>query len=135
MWFKHDSSAPDVEPGLADVLDLAARGVERGALVRDGHHSHDGGRRRVPPGRTADMSDKDGRRPAPSGNGPVKPRPALEAGFDRWLDRQLHEIYDPVLDEAIPDEIASLLERFARGPAGGGEGGGPDGQGGGRGLD
>ena len=48
----------------------------------------------------------------------MKRRSSLEAGFDRWLNRQLHEIYDPVLNEAIPDEIASLLDQFERKPDG-----------------
>jgi Anti-sigma factor NepR len=36
----------------------------------------------------------------------------LDRGFDRWLNRQLHRLYDPVLSEAVPDEIMRLLERF-----------------------
>ncbi len=36
----------------------------------------------------------------------------LERGFDRWLNRQLHRIYDPVLNEAVPDEIMRLVEQF-----------------------
>ena len=35
----------------------------------------------------------------------------LERGFDRWLNRQLHRIYDPVLSEAVPDEA---LRRWYR---------------------
>lgn len=41
----------------------------------------------------------------------------LERGFDRWLNRQLHRIYDPVLSEAVPDEIMRLLEEFEAGPS------------------
>lgn len=37
---------------------------------------------------------------------------SLDRGFDRWLNRQLHVFFDPVLDQKLPDEIASLLERF-----------------------
>ncbi len=37
-----------------------------------------------------------------------------DTGFDRWLNRQLHKIYDPILDETIPDDINDLLERFER---------------------
>ena len=36
----------------------------------------------------------------------------LNRGFDRWLNRQLHRLYDPVLSESVPDEIMRLLERF-----------------------
>lgn len=37
---------------------------------------------------------------------------SLDRGFDRWLNRQLHVFFDPVLDQKMPDEIASLLEQF-----------------------
>jgi hypothetical protein len=36
----------------------------------------------------------------------------LERGFDRWLNRQLHRLYDPVLAEDVPDEIMRLLDQF-----------------------
>lgn len=65
-------------------------------------------------GRMFVMGDKDRRRC--SGNEPMKRRSSLEAGFDRWLNRQLHEIYDPVLNEAIPDEMAKLLDQFEGDP-------------------
>lgn len=39
-----------------------------------------------------------------------------ERGFDRWLNRQLHRLYDPVLGEAVPDEILRLLEQFDERP-------------------
>jgi Anti-sigma factor NepR len=35
-----------------------------------------------------------------------------DRGFDRWLNRQLHRLYDPVLGEAVPDEMMRLLEQF-----------------------
>jgi hypothetical protein len=37
---------------------------------------------------------------------------SLDRGFDRWLNRQLHVFYDPVLDQKVPDDIATLLELF-----------------------
>ncbi len=40
----------------------------------------------------------------------------LERGFNRWLNGQLHRIYDPVLTEPVPDEIARLLEQFDSSP-------------------
>jgi hypothetical protein len=40
----------------------------------------------------------------------------LDRGFDRWLNRQLHRLYDPVLAEAVPDEILRLLEQFEKRP-------------------
>lgn len=36
----------------------------------------------------------------------------VERGFDRWLNRQLHRIYDPVLGEPVPEEMLRLLEQF-----------------------
>jgi len=67
-------------------------------------------------GRTVSMSDKSSRQGP--GNERMKRRSSLDAGFDRYLSRQLHEIYDPVLNEAIPDEIAALLDEFDRRPNG-----------------
>ena len=36
----------------------------------------------------------------------------LERGFDRWLNRKLHEIYDEVLTEAVPDYLMRLVDEF-----------------------
>lgn len=55
--------------------------------------------------------------PAPPEQAQLRRRSALEAGFDRWLDRQLHKIYDPVLDENVPDDLKKLLEKFDERPA------------------
>jgi len=38
-------------------------------------------------------------------------RQADEAAFDRWLEAKLKSAYSSVLDEAIPDELARLLEQ------------------------
>ena len=40
----------------------------------------------------------------------------VERGFDRWLNRQLHRIYDPVLGEPVPDEMMRLLDQFGPRP-------------------
>ena len=40
----------------------------------------------------------------------------VERGFDRWLNRQLHRIYDPVLGEPVPDEMMRLLDQFGPKP-------------------
>ncbi len=36
----------------------------------------------------------------------------VDRGFDRWLNRQLHRIYDPVLGEPVPDDMMRLLDEF-----------------------
>lgn len=98
-------------------------------------------------GRMFEMSDKDRRRPPPAAaagkapaagseparSEPMKRRSSLDAGFDTYLSRELHQLYDPVLGETIPDEIAALLAGFDRrggpdddeGGEGGAGGGGP----------
>jgi Anti-sigma factor NepR len=40
----------------------------------------------------------------------------VDRGFDRWLNRQLHRIYDPVLGEPVPDEMLRLLDQFGPKP-------------------
>jgi hypothetical protein len=50
--------------------------------------------------------------------GPAGRRGPLDAGFERWLDRQLHDLYDPILNEPIPDDLARLLDRFDSRPDG-----------------
>lgn len=40
-----------------------------------------------------------------------------DPGFDRWLNRQLHGLYDPILAEAVPPEILKLIEQFDDRPA------------------
>ncbi len=48
----------------------------------------------------------------PEGPGHGRRRSALDHGFDRWLSKQLHQIYDPVLTEAVPEDMMRLLDRF-----------------------
>ncbi|HET6469049.1 MAG TPA: hypothetical protein VFG43_11810 [Geminicoccaceae bacterium] len=35
-----------------------------------------------------------------------------EVGFDLWLKMKLHEVYDPVLQERVPDDLLHLLAAF-----------------------
>ena len=51
------------------------------------------------------------------GSKPMKPgrergRSPTDAGFDRWLDKQLHAWYEPVLHEGIPESLSEILEKF-----------------------
>lgn len=48
---------------------------------------------------------KDGKTPPP----PRKPRKP-EAAFDLWLQRGLHELYDDVAREKLPDDLLRLIE-------------------------
>ena len=61
------------------------------------------------------MKGDDGQPPRPPVTTPRerrRQRSALDAGFDRWLSRQLHQMYDPVLGEPLPAELAELLAGF-----------------------
>jgi hypothetical protein len=40
---------------------------------------------------------------------PAKPRKA-EAAFDMWLQRGLHQLYDDVTREPLPDNLLRLIE-------------------------
>ena len=64
-------------------------------------------------------SNERGPKPRKDGGvrGPGK-RSATDPDYDRWLDRKLHQIYDPVLRETIPDEMAKLLLQFEERPDG-----------------
>jgi len=41
-----------------------------------------------------------------------------EPGFDRWLTERLHDVFDPVVNEKVPEEFERLLEDFAKRPGG-----------------
>jgi hypothetical protein len=38
--------------------------------------------------------------------------------FDNWLSQQLRSLYDPVLEEPLPDDLMKMLEDGAKGGAG-----------------
>ncbi len=44
---------------------------------------------------------------------PKKPR-KTEAAFDMWLQKGLHDIFDNVAREPIPDELLRLIEEDRR---------------------
>jgi hypothetical protein len=48
----------------------------------------------------------------PPGATPVSGRKGrkTEAAFDLWLQKGLHEIYDKVASEPIPEELLKLIE-------------------------
>jgi hypothetical protein len=66
-------------------------------------------------GRARVKSKRDSSGPTPrdsrhtSANPPS--RTSQERAFNRWLNEQLRKKYDPVLDEAIPEEILELLRQ------------------------
>ncbi len=41
---------------------------------------------------------------------PAKKPAKADAAFDLWLQRGLHEIYDKVASEPLPDELLRLIE-------------------------
>ncbi|HMR30676.1 MAG TPA: hypothetical protein PKA13_02135 [Geminicoccaceae bacterium] len=43
-------------------------------------------------------------------------RKQADRGLDQWFTRKLHDLYDPVLSEKIPDDLSRLLDDFAKRP-------------------
>ena len=41
---------------------------------------------------------------------PPKKSRKTEAAFDLWLQKGLHELYDQVANEPVPDELLKLIE-------------------------
>lgn len=56
--------------------------------------------------RMADRKDEPGAKPP---SNPPKPRKA-EAAFDIWLQRGLHQLFDDVAREPVPEELLRLIE-------------------------
>jgi hypothetical protein len=48
---------------------------------------------------------------------PGRDRPRLPRAFDLWLQRRLHDIYDSVVAEPLPDELLRMIDD-ARPPGG-----------------
>lgn len=48
-----------------------------------------------------------------SADGAGKRASRIERPFDRWLNRQLHEMYDATVREALPEGLIRLIERDA----------------------
>ena len=60
------------------------------------------------------MTDKDAasrrRSPVSSGSAPSAGKSKTDTAFDVWLQRSLHQLYDTVAREPIPDELLRLIE-------------------------
>jgi hypothetical protein len=52
-----------------------------------------------------DMTDPKPKKPSKKASDPAKPE-----AFDLWLKRGLHQIYDDVANEPIPDNLLKLIE-------------------------
>jgi hypothetical protein len=62
-----------------------------------------------------DSSDRSKPAPPPPGGPPSRARKrkgngASEDAFDLWLQRGLHQLYDDVAAEPIPDDLLRLIE-------------------------
>ena len=57
---------------------------------------------------------KEGRRPPSEGRGVIgKATPRMDQPFDHWLHKQLHEMYDSIAKEPLPDDLLDLIDRDA----------------------
>jgi hypothetical protein len=45
---------------------------------------------------------------------PVPHKAAIERPFDKWLQKQLHAMYDEIASEPLPEDLLNLIERDAR---------------------
>ena len=50
------------------------------------------------------------KRPKPRKTSGEKPPSKPSTAFDLWLQRGLHDMYDDVAKEAIPEELLKLIE-------------------------
>lgn len=52
-------------------------------------------------------------KPVPAGPGPGgkgrKPKQAVDQAFNTWVDRSLHEMFDKVAREPIPDDLLKVI--------------------------
>ncbi len=55
----------------------------------------------------------DDNKPDSVGSNPVgkgrKPKRQIDQAFNTWLDRGLHEMFDEVTREAVPDELLKVI--------------------------
>lgn len=58
------------------------------------------------------MAKKPNKKPTSSadGTGSGKAKSTLDAGFDRWLEDKLRNVYSSVLDEPIPTDLIKLVQ-------------------------
>ncbi len=42
---------------------------------------------------------------------PPRPRGGVDQAFELWLNRGLHQLYDAVAQEPVPDELLKLIEQ------------------------
>ena len=65
------------------------------------------------------MAKKTGRAP-PEGKQPAGEKattPRMDQPFDHWLHKQLHEMYDAIAKEPLPDDLLRLIDRDKSGEA------------------
>lgn len=53
-----------------------------------------------------------GDKPSPGGGNALRPA-AEEQPFDRWLRKQLHAMYDEVVNEPLPEDLVQLIDQDA----------------------
>ncbi len=45
----------------------------------------------------------------PTSKNVLRSREAADRGFERWVEQQLHQLYDDVLQEDIPEHLLDLV--------------------------
>ncbi len=60
----------------------------------------------------ADDGKSPSHRPAPPSREKIKA--TTDRPFDKWLQKQLHAMYDEIASEPLPDDLLNLIEHDAK---------------------
>jgi hypothetical protein len=103
---------------VPDLRQQSARDTEWSGLNRLGHAVVDRKRK----SRSGDREPFEGERVGPTGGGGAHRHEASseiesaspDTAFDRWLERGLKDLYQPVLDEPVPDDLVELIKKHRK---------------------
>jgi hypothetical protein len=65
----------------------------------------------IPPSAAGAMGKTNQKRSSETGKSPLNPQgEGVDRAFDLWLQRGLHQLYDTVAKEPIPDALLQMIE-------------------------
>ena len=62
----------------------------------------------------ADRKRKPQGKGAAEGARGAAPAPPIDRPFDKWLQKQLHAMYDEIASEPLPDDLLNLIDHDAK---------------------
>jgi hypothetical protein len=63
----------------------------------------------IPSSAAGTMGDTDKKQPGEPGKAPTEPG-GVDSAFDLWLRRGLHQLYDTVAKEPVPEDLLRMIE-------------------------